>query len=46
MKEILLTMHNPGTSHWAQLAAKIRADNTMIVAVFIIVKMFGGMIVK
>ena len=41
MKEILLTVHNPGTSHWAQLAAKIIADNTTIVlAVFIIVKMF------
>ena len=37
--EIILTMHDPGTSHWAQLVAKIRVDNTIIVAVFIVVKM-------
>ena len=45
--EIILTMHNPGTSHWVQLAAKIRVDNTTIVVlVFIAVKMFPGMSVK
>ena len=44
--EIILTMHDPGTSHWAQLAAKIRVDNTMIVVVFIVVKMSRGMSVK
>ena len=32
-------MHDPGTSHWAQLAAKIRVDNTIIVVVLIIAKM-------
>ena len=37
--EIILTMHDPGTSHWAQLAAKIRVDNTIIVVVLIIAKM-------
>ena len=36
---IILTMHDPGTSHWAQLAAKIRVDNTIIVVVLIIAKM-------
>ena len=38
LKEIILTMHDPGTSHWAQLAANIRVDNTTIVLVFIIVQ--------
>ena len=46
IKEIILTMHVPGTSHWAQLAAKIRVDNTIIVAVFIVVKMSRGMSVE
>ena len=46
IKEIILTMHVPGTSHWTQLAAKIRLDNTMIVVVFIAVKMSQGMSVE
>ena len=41
--EIILTMHNPGTSHWVQLAAKIRVDNTTIVVFFMVVEMFQGM---
>ena len=40
LKEIILTMHDPGTSHWAQLATKIRVDNTTIVVVLIVVEMF------
>ena len=40
MTEITLTMHDPGTSHWAQLATKIRVDNTTIVVVLIVVEMF------
>ena len=44
--EIILTMHNPGTSHWVQLAAKIRVDNTTIVVVFIVVEMFREMSIK
>ena len=46
ISEIILTMHDPGTSHWAQLAEKIRVDNTMIVVVFIAVKMSQGMSVE
>ena len=41
--EIILTMHDPGTSHWAELAAKIRVDNTTIVVFFMVVEMFQGM---
>ena len=30
-------MHDPGTSHWAQLAANIRVDNKTIVLVVLII---------
>ena len=43
MAEIILTMHKPETSHWEQLAAKIRVDNTTIVVFFMVVEMFQGM---
>ena len=43
MTEILLTMHIPGTSHWAQLATKIKVNNIRIVVVFIIVQIIQGM---
>ena len=37
----ILTLHNPETSHWAQLATKIRVENTkIVVVVFIVVEMF------
>ena len=44
----ILTLHNPETSHWAQLAAKIRVDNMkiVVVVVFIVVKMFRGMSIE
>ena len=46
--EIILTMHDPGTSHWAQLATKIRVDNTkiVVVVVFIVVEMFREMSIE
>ena len=43
MAEIILTMHKPETSHWEQLAAKIKVDNTTIVVFFMVVEMFQGM---
>ena len=39
-------MHDPGTSHCAQLAAKIRVDKTKIVLVFIIAIMVQWMSVE
>ena len=46
--EIILTLHNPETSHWAQLATKIRVDNTkiVVVVVFIVVEMFREMSIE
>ena len=48
MAKIILTLHNPETSHWAQLATKIRVDNTkiVVVVVFIVVEMFREMSIK
>ena len=48
MAEIILTLHNPETSHWAQLATKIRVDNTkiVVVVVFIVVEMFREMSIE
>ena len=44
----ILTLHNPETSHWAQLATKIRVDNTkiVVVVVFIVVEMFREMSIE
>ena len=41
---LLLTRHNPGTSHWAQsidlVIVKNKVEKKIVVAIFIIVKIF------